>query len=115
MQIVLTCINNFQEYILINIEQLIKLGAKLKVFDPIAMEEAKNHYLGNKVVYAKDGYDACVDADALLLITEWSEFRMPSWDVLSKLMKQKIVFDGRNLYDRKYLEELGFVYHGIGV
>ncbi len=97
------------------IEQLIKLGAKLKVFDPIAMEEAKNHYLGNKVVYAKDGYDTCVDADALLLITEWSEFRMPSWDVLSKLMKQKIVFDGRNLYDRKYLEEIGFVYHGIGV
>lgn len=97
------------------IEQLIKLGAKLKVFDPIAMEEAKNHYLGNKVAYAKDGYDACVDADALLLITEWSEFRLPSWEVLSKLMKQKIVFDGRNLYDRKYLEDLGFVYHGIGV
>ena len=95
--------------------QLISMGAKIKAFDPVAMEEAKNHYLGNKVEYAKDGYDACVDADALLLITEWSEFRMPSWDVLSKLMKQKVVFDGRNLYDRKYLEELGFVYYGIGV
>jgi UDPglucose 6-dehydrogenase len=100
---------------LVIIDQLISLGANVKVFDPIAMQEAKNHYLGNKVEYSKDGYDACVDADALLLITEWSEFRMPSWDVLSKLMKQKIVFDGRNLYDRKYLEELGFVYHGIGV
>jgi UDPglucose 6-dehydrogenase len=100
---------------LVIIDQLISLGAKVKVFDPVAMQEAKNHYLGNKVDYSKDGYDACVDADALLLITEWSEFRMPSWDILSKLMKQKIVFDGRNLYDRKYLEELGFVYHGIGV
>ena len=100
---------------LVIVNQLISLGAKVKAFDPVAMEEAKNHYLGNKVEYAKDGYNACVDADALLLITEWSEFRMPSWEMLSKLMKQKIVFDGRNLYDRKYLEELGFVYHGIGV
>jgi UDPglucose 6-dehydrogenase len=100
---------------LVIIDQLIALGAKVKVFDPVAMQEAKNHYLGNKVEYSKDGYDACVDACALLLITEWSEFRMPSWEVLSKLMKQKIVFDGRNLYDRKYLEELGFVYYGIGV
>jgi UDPglucose 6-dehydrogenase len=100
---------------LVIIDQLISLGAKVKVFDPVAMQEARNHYLGEKVEYAKDGYDACVDADALLLITEWSEFRMPSWDVLSKLMQQKIVFEGRNLYDRKYLEELGFVYHGIGV
>jgi UDPglucose 6-dehydrogenase len=100
---------------LVIVNQLISLGAKIKAFDPVAMEEAKNHHLGDKVEYAKDGYDACVEADALLLITEWSEFRLPSWDVLSKLMKQKIVFDGRNLYDRKYLEELGFVYHGIGV
>jgi UDPglucose 6-dehydrogenase len=100
---------------LVIVNQLISLGAKIKAFDPVAMEEAKNHHLGDKVAYAKDGYDACVEADALLLITEWSEFRMPSWDVLSKLMKQKIVFDGRNLYDRKYLEEIGFVYHGIGV
>jgi UDPglucose 6-dehydrogenase len=100
---------------LVIVNQLISLGAIIKAFDPVAMEEAKNHYLGNKVEYSKDGYDACVDVDALLLITEWSEFRLPSWEVLSKLMKQKIVFDGRNLYDRKYLEELGFVYHGIGV
>ena len=100
---------------LVIVNRLISMGAKIKAFDPVAMEEAKNHHLGEKVEYATDGYDACVEADALLLITEWSEFRMPSWDVLSKLMKQKVVFDGRNLYDRKYLEELGFVYHGIGV
>jgi UDPglucose 6-dehydrogenase len=100
---------------LVIVNQLISLGARLKAFDPVAMEEAKNHYLGNKVEYAKDGYDACVDADALLLITEWPEFRMPSWEVVSKLMKQKVIFDGRNLYDRKYLEELGYFYYGIGV
>ena len=100
---------------LVIVNQLISLGAKIKAFDPVAMEEAKKHHLGDKVEYAKDGYDACVEADALLLITEWSEFRMPSWEVLSKLMKQKVVFDGRNLYDRKYLEELGFFYYGIGV
>uniref|UniRef100_UPI004047AFB8 UDP-glucose dehydrogenase family protein n=1 Tax=Algoriphagus sp. TaxID=1872435 RepID=UPI004047AFB8 len=100
---------------LVIIEQLLKSGAKVRGYDPVAMKEAEHLYLGNSITYAADASDACVDADALLLITEWSEFRVPSWEVLSKLMKQKVVFDGRNLYDRKYLEELGFVYHGIGV
>jgi UDPglucose 6-dehydrogenase len=100
---------------LVIIEQLLKLGANVKGYDPVAMTEAEHLYLGNSITYAKDVYDACIDADALLLITEWSEFRLPSWEVLSKLMKQKVVFDGRNLYERKYLEDLGFVYHGIGV
>lgn len=100
---------------LVVIEQLLKLGAKVNGYDPVAMKEAKHVYLGNSITYTKNAYDACIDADALLLITEWSEFRLPSWEVLSQSMKQKVVFDGRNLYDRKYLEELGFVYHGIGV
>jgi UDPglucose 6-dehydrogenase len=100
---------------LVIIEQLLRLGAKVKGYDPVAMKEAEHIYLGNSITYAPNAYDAVVDADALLLITEWSEFRLPSWEVLSKLLKQKVVFDGRNLYDRKYLEELGFVYHGIGV
>uniref|UniRef100_UPI0040473E6C UDP-glucose dehydrogenase family protein n=1 Tax=Algoriphagus sp. TaxID=1872435 RepID=UPI0040473E6C len=100
---------------LVVIEQLLKLGAKIKGYDPVAMKEAEHLYLGTSITYATDAYDACIDADALLLITEWSEFRLPSWEMLSKLMKQKIVFDGRNLYDRRYLEELGFNYHGIGV
>ena len=100
---------------LVIIEQLLKLGAKVKGYDPVAMKEAEHVYLGNSITYTKDAYDACIDADALLLITEWSEFRLPSWEMISKLLKQKIIFDGRNLYDRKYLEELGFVYHGIGV
>uniref|UniRef100_UPI0040471185 UDP-glucose dehydrogenase family protein n=1 Tax=Algoriphagus sp. TaxID=1872435 RepID=UPI0040471185 len=100
---------------LVIIEQLLKLGAKVRGYDPVAMKEAEHLYFGNSITYSADAYDVCVDADAVLLITEWSEFRMPSWEVLSKLLKQKVVFDGRNLYDRKYLEELGFVYHGIGV
>ena len=100
---------------LVIIEQLLKLGARVKGYDPVAMKEAEHLYLGKSITYATDAYDTCIDADALLLITEWSEFRLPSWEVLSKLLKQKVVFDGRNLYDRKYLEELGFVYHGIGV
>ncbi len=97
------------------IEKLLKLGAKINGYDPVAMKEAEHLYLGNSITYSTDAYDACIDADALLLITEWSEFRLPSWEAISKLLKQKVVFDGRNLYDRKYLEELGFVYHGIGV
>jgi len=100
---------------LVIIQQLLDLGAKVKGYDPVAMKEAEHLYFGNSITYSKDAYDACVDVDAILLITEWSEFRLPSWEVLSKLMKQKVVFDGRNLYDRKYLEGLGFVYHGIGV
>lgn len=100
---------------LVIIKQLLKLGANVKAYDPIAMKEAEHIYLGNSITYAPNAYDTVMDADALLLITEWSEFRLPSWEVISKLLKQKVVFDGRNLYDRKFLEELGFVYHGIGV
>jgi UDPglucose 6-dehydrogenase len=100
---------------LVIIEQLLKLGAKVKGYDPVAMKEAEHIYLGNSITYAPNACDAVVDADALLLITEWSEFRLPSWEVISKLMKQKVIFDGRNLYDRKYLEGLGFVYYGMGV
>ena len=100
---------------LVIIQRLLDLGAKVKAYDPVAMKEAEHLYFGNSIIYSKDAYDACIDVDAMLLITEWSEFRLPVWELLSKLMKQKIVFDGRNLFDRKYLEELGFVYHGIGV
>lgn len=97
------------------IEELLAAGAKVKGYDPIAMNEAQHIYIGDKITYAKDAYDACVDADALLLVTEWSEFRIPSWEALSKLLINKVIFDGRNIYDKKYLEELGFVHYGIGV
>ncbi len=97
------------------IDQLLAAGAQVKAYDPIAMNEAKEHYIGDKITYCEDSYEACVDADALLLVTEWSEFRIPSWSVLSKLLKNKLVFDGRNIYDPVYLRELGFKHYGIGM
>ncbi|WP_186758618.1 UDP-glucose dehydrogenase family protein [Echinicola salinicaeni] len=100
---------------LVIIDELRAAGARVKAFDPIAMEEAKEVYIGDKVTYCNDAYEACVDADALLLVTEWSQFRIPSWSALGKLLNNKVVFDGRNIYDRKYLKELGFTHYGIGV
>jgi len=97
------------------IDQLLAAGAQVKAYDPIAMKEAQAHYIGDKITYCENAYEACVDADALLLVTEWSEFRIPSWNVLSKLLKNKLVFDGRNIYDPAYLKELGFTHYGIGM
>ncbi|MBW3466403.1 UDP-glucose dehydrogenase family protein [Arthrospiribacter ruber] len=96
------------------IDELRAAGAKVKAYDPKAMEEAKEHYIFDKVTYSSDAYDACVDADALLLVTEWSEFRIPSWEAIGKLLKSKVVFDGRNIYDKKYLKSQGFDHYGIG-
>lgn len=95
------------------IEALGKAGAKVKVYDPVAMEECRRR-LGNAVEYASDMYDAVVDADALMLVTEWNQFRMPSLPVLSKTMKEKVIIDGRNIYDADYLREHGFTYYKIG-
>ncbi|MBS9524181.1 UDP-glucose/GDP-mannose dehydrogenase family protein [Litoribacter ruber] len=97
------------------IDELLAAGAQVKAYDPIAMKEAKEHYIGDKITYCNDAYEALVDADALLLVTEWSEFRMPSWNVLTKLLNDKVIFDGRNIYDPKYLKELGFTHYGIGI
>ena len=94
--------------------QLMEAGAKVKAFDPVAMEEAKRD-LGDTITYAKDEYDALVDADALLLVTEWPEFRVPNFNVVGKLLKNKVIFDGRNIYDREELRENEFTYFGIGL
>ncbi|MEO0526261.1 MAG: UDP-glucose/GDP-mannose dehydrogenase family protein [Bacteroidota bacterium] len=98
---------------LVIIEQLLALGAKVKVYDPVAMEEAK-HTLKDSVVYAKDEYDACIEVDALILVTEWSEFRMPNFRILDKIMNQKLIFDGRNVYDPEEMKDLDYVYYSIG-
>lgn len=100
---------------LVIIDELKKLGAEVKAYDPVAMDHAREFYLGDKVEYCKDSYEAANDADALLLVTEWSEFRIPNWEVLGKLLKNKVIFDGRNIYDANYLKELGFTYYGIGL
>ena len=98
---------------LVLINKLLDAGCTVCAYDPVAIEEAKRR-VGDKILYAKDIYDAANDADALLVVTEWKEFRMPSWPSLKKLMKTPLVLDGRNIYDIKELEENGFVYHCIG-
>ena len=98
---------------LVMIGLLTGAGAKVRVYDPIAMPECRRR-VGDRVEYARDMYDAVVDADALLLLTEWKEFRLPGWNVLKKLMKQCILLDGRNIYDAVELKEQGFVYECIG-
>lgn len=98
---------------LVLIDKLKQAGCKIRVYDPAAMEECKRR-IGDNVYYAHDMYDTVLDADALMLVTEWKEFRMPSWAVIKKTMTQPIVLDGRNIYDKKELEEQGFVYHCIG-
>ena len=98
---------------LIVIDKLLKDGATVRVFDPIAMEECKRR-IGDSVTYCKDMYDTCDGADVLALMTEWRQFRMPSWNVIQKVMRGNVVVDGRNIYDRHELEDLGFVYTRIG-
>ena len=98
---------------LVLIDKLLKAGCQIRAYDPAAMQECKRR-IGDSVYYACDMYDAVLDADALMLVTEWKEFRLPSWAVIRKTMAQKIVLDGRNIYDKKEMEELGFVYSCIG-
>ena len=95
------------------IPKLLQAGCKVKAYDPIAMKEGKR-IIGDKITYCKDIYDAANEADALLVITEWKEFRMPTWEILKKIMRQPIIFDGRNIYDPKEVKAEGFYYEGIG-
>lgn len=99
---------------LVLIDRLLEAGCRVRCYDPVAMDECRRR-IGDRVSYAQDLYDAVLDADALLLVTEWKEFRLPSWAVVKKAMRQPVVFDGRNIYDKHEMEEQGFVYHGIGL
>ncbi|MEJ8756235.1 UDP-glucose/GDP-mannose dehydrogenase family protein [Pontibacter sp. H259] len=99
---------------LVIIKKLLEQGAQVKAYDPVAMKEAQ-HSLGDTIQYGKDEYETLIDADALLLVTEWPEFRSPNFTVASKLMKDKVVFDGRNIYEAREMAEKGFTYYGIGV
>ena len=98
---------------LVIIDSLIKAGASVVAFDPVAMDEA-SRILGNSITFAKDEYDACVDADALIVVTEWPEFRMPNFRIIEKLLKNKTIFDGRNIYEPEEMQELKFNYYSIG-
>ena len=98
---------------LILINKLLNIGCKVRVYDPAAMKECRRR-IGDSVYYATDMYDAALDADALMLVTEWKEFRLPSWVVIKKAMRTPVLLDGRNIYEKKEIEELGFTYHCIG-
>lgn len=99
------------------INELTNRGAKIKAYDPKAIDEAKNYYLkdNNHIEYVDSKYTALSDADALILITEWKEFRSPDWDEIAKRLKNKMVFDGRNQFNKEKLVKLGFAYFQIGV
>ena len=98
---------------LVVIDKLLQDGATVRVFDPIAMDECRRR-IGDTVTYCKNMYDAADGADVFALLTEWRQFRMPSWNVIKKVMMGNVVVDGRNIYDRQELEENGFVYTRIG-
>jgi len=98
---------------LVVIDKLLKDGAIVRVFDPIAMDECKRR-IGDTVTYCKNMYDAADGADVFALVTEWRQFRMPSWNVIQKVMNGNVIVDGRNIYDRQELEGMGFVYTRIG-
>ena len=98
---------------LVTIELLKQAGCRVKVYDPVAMPECERR-IGTAVNYASDLYDAVNDADALLLLTEWNEFRVPNWEIVGKVMNRKLLIDGRNIFEKKELESYGFEYHSIG-
>lgn len=98
---------------LVLIDLLLEAGCRVKVYDPVAMEECRRR-IGDRVEYCRDKYEAAVDAEALLLVTEWKEFRVPSWEVLKKAMRGRVVIDGRNIYDREEMKRNDFEYECIG-
>ncbi|MFT6937641.1 MAG: UDPglucose 6-dehydrogenase [Saprospiraceae bacterium] len=95
------------------IQELLNLGATIKAYDPEAMDNVRKIF-GDKVILVEDQYEALIGAEALLVVTEWSAFRTPSFDVMSRLMKNKAIFDGRNVYSLDQMQELGFYYESIG-
>ena len=92
---------------------LLDAGCRVRVFDPVAMNECRRR-MGDRVEYAKDMYDAALGADALLLLTEWKQFRLPSWEVVRRSMNHAAVFDGRNIYSPEEMRQSGFYYESIG-
>ena len=99
---------------LVIIKKLLEAGAKVKAYDPVAMNEAK-HTLGDTIIYSEDQYEALIDADCLLLVTEWPEFKVPNFNIVRKLLNQPVIFDGRNIYEIAELKQKGFDYFCIGI
>ncbi|MBV9960613.1 MAG: UDP-glucose/GDP-mannose dehydrogenase family protein [Parafilimonas sp.] len=99
---------------LVLIDALHEAGAKIQAYDPVAMAEAK-HLIDGKVDLKEDAISATENADAIILVTEWPEFRLPDWEVICKQMKSTVIFDGRNIYHKADMKKLGFTYYGIGI
>lgn len=99
---------------LVIIQKLLEAGAKVKAYDPVAMKEASKT-LGDSIIYSEDLYDALIDADSLVLVTEWPEFRFPNFNIIHKLLNSPVVFDGRNIYDATEMKRKGFDYFCIGI
>lgn len=98
---------------LVLIESLLHAGASVRAFDPVAMEECRRR-IGDRIGYADNMYDALTDADALIVVTEWPEFKIPKFTFVEKRLRQKIIFDGRNIYSPEQMREFGYIYYGIG-
>lgn len=98
---------------LVLVDSILKAGGNVQAFDPVAMNEAK-HIIGDKITYCGNEYDTLINADALMIVTEWTDFRSPNFDKIKTLLNNAIVFDGRNIFDGKEMNELGFEYYGIG-
>lgn len=98
---------------LVTISKLLEAGCRVRVFDPVAMDECRRR-IGDKVEYARDIYDCALDADALLVLTEWKQFRLPSWEVVNRTMHTPVVIDGRNIYNADEMKAAGFAYSCIG-
>jgi UDPglucose 6-dehydrogenase len=95
------------------VESLLKAGAKVQAYDPEGMEEAKKVF-ADRIGYYRRNYDALKDADALVIVTEWNEFRRPNFEHIKQQLKNPVIFDGRNIYDPQELRKMGFVYYSIG-
>lgn len=96
------------------IESLLEAGAQVKAYDPVAIAEAKHHF-GERITYCEDQYEVLIDADCLAILTEWPEFKFPSFKIIEKLLSKPVIFDGRNIYDREEIKKQGFEYFCIGV
>lgn len=98
---------------LVLIEKLLEAGATIKAFDPVAMDECRRR-IADKIEYAENMYDALLGADAMVVVTEWQEFKVPKFTYIEKALKEKVIFDGRNIYSLGQMEEFGYTYYGIG-
>jgi UDPglucose 6-dehydrogenase len=99
---------------LVLIRKFLEAGAKVKAYDPVAIDESRR-ILGDSIDYGTDQYDTLIDADCLLLVTEWPEFKFPNFNIIRKLLRQPLVFDGRNIYDLHEMIQKGFDYYCIGI